>query len=298
LEKLAGWKGGSFLAHVLYPHGPSLTEKYTRDFNRVSNIDAYDSVRLCEVWLQQEWSDGRYSLRFGQLLADEEFFTADAADLFLNGAFGELPVASQARPAALWPVAAPGARFRWKASERFSFQTGVYSNVGDWDEGNKHGVDWRLGRYGVLVLAEAACNWKNGTLKLGAFYRNADEEALRHCAGGYVVVEQRLGQQLSVFARAGVAPNSRYTVPFYCDAGLNYKGLFPGREKDVAGCACGYTRVGGGETHHEATLEATYKAQINEWLSVQPDVQYIFNPGAVARAQNALVAGLRMKVEF
>jgi carbohydrate-selective porin OprB len=37
---------------------------------------------------------------------------------------------------------------------------------------------------------------------------------------------------------------------------------------------------------------------VYEWLSVQPDVQYIFNPGACASADNALVAGLRVNLSF
>ena len=37
---------------MLYPHGESLTDKYVHDLNRVSNIDAYDSVRLYDLWFE------------------------------------------------------------------------------------------------------------------------------------------------------------------------------------------------------------------------------------------------------
>jgi len=330
LDKLVGWQGGSFLVSLLAPHGPSLTDKYVHDFNRVSNIDAYDSVRLYEAWLQQEWADGKFSVRLGQLLADTEFFVSDNAALFLNGAFGALPVVSQNVAAAVFPVAAPGVRARWRASEALSIQVGVFGgDVGDQATDNKHGVDWRLGHNGgVMALGEVAYAWNGrqeatglpGVVKLGAFFRDGGaEEDLegipRHTnAGGYIIADQQLwckpgaeDQGLSAFMRIGGAPCDRNTVPFYADCGFNYKGLLPGREKDVAGLAVSYTKLSKyardddgnpAEAHHETILEATYKVQMKEWLAVQPDVQYIFNPGACAKADNALVAGIRVNVTF
>ncbi|MDD5349946.1 MAG: carbohydrate porin, partial [Chthoniobacteraceae bacterium] len=307
LGKLIGWQGGSFLVSILDPHGPSLTDKYVHDFNYVSNIDAYDSVRLYEAWLQQEWADGKWSIRAGQLLADTEFFVSDNATLFLNGAFGAPPVASQNLPAAVFPVAAPGVRVRWKASDALSIQAAVFDgDVGDQAADNKHGVDWRLGRNGgVLVITEAAYAWNKteqttgddkkeqksteptglpGVFKLGAFFRDAGAETdltgtpQRTDAGGYVIVDQQLwrepgteDQGLSAFGRIGGAPDDRNAVPFYADGGFNYKGLIPGREKDVAGLAFSYTKVSKyacddagnpAEAHHETILEATYKVQV------------------------------------
>jgi len=52
LEKLVNWKGGTFFTSMLYPHGESLTDRYVHDLNRVSNIDAYDSMRLYEGTLK------------------------------------------------------------------------------------------------------------------------------------------------------------------------------------------------------------------------------------------------------
>ncbi len=50
LEKLAGWKGGSVSIGGLYAAGSGLTTKAVNDFNTLSNIDAYDSVRLYDAW--------------------------------------------------------------------------------------------------------------------------------------------------------------------------------------------------------------------------------------------------------
>ena len=55
--KLAGWNGLKFHALAYDSHGVSGTNVYTRDLNRFSSIDAYDSVRLFELWLQASFFD-------------------------------------------------------------------------------------------------------------------------------------------------------------------------------------------------------------------------------------------------
>ena len=49
---------------------------------------------------------------------------------------------------------------------------------------------------------------------------------------------------------------------------------------------------------HETVIELTYKTQIFPWLSIQPGVQTVFNPGANADLDNALVSILRFQVNF
>ena len=53
-------------------------------------------------------------------------------------------------------------------------------------------------------------------------------------------------------------------------------------------------------------VEATYQIQVAPWWQVQPDFQYIFNPGAgivnpndpAQRVKNELVVGLRTNITF
>jgi porin len=127
---------------------------------------------------------------------------------------------------------------------------------------------------------------------------------------------------LAVFARAMGASSDRNLVNFYADAGLTYKGMF-GRADDEAGIAFGYARVGGaarglnadtrrftGQTFPirsgEAVLELTWRFQVAGWWQLQPDFQYVFNPGGSIpdparpgrRIRDAAVLGLRTTVTF
>jgi porin len=51
-------------------------------------------------------------------------------------------------------------------------------------------------------------------------------------------------------------------------------------------------------SHHENVLEITYLANLTTWFSLQPDFQYIFNPGGYGRTPDAVVCGIRFNVTF
>ena len=54
--------------------------------------------------------------------------------------------------------------------------------------------------------------------------------------------------------------------------------------------------AGAEATSHESVWEATYRAHMAPWLSVQPNIQYVINPGADAQIKNATVLGVRFEM--
>jgi carbohydrate-selective porin OprB len=48
----------------------------------------------------------------------------------------------------------------------------------------------------------------------------------------------------------------------------------------------------------ETRLEITYRAVINRQFVIQPDVQFVFNPGAALLIKNAIVGGIRFEIKF
>jgi porin len=117
---------------------------------------------------------------------------------------------------------------------------------------------------------------------------------------------------------------NRNLLTFTADAGLTLYGPFPKRDDDTFGVGIGvaqassgasgydrqlqfyqptiYTPVGSAETF----VEATYQVQVTPWWQIQPDFQYIFNPGAgivnpndpTQKVKNELVLGLRTNITF
>ena len=170
-----------------------------------------------------------------------------------------------------------------------------------------------------------------GTYKLGTFVHTGSEDfptfasqarvalgtgALENRGtdfGVYGVVDQELlkakGKTIGLFVRGGYAPGDANFVNYYVDGGFNFVGFIPRRYTDVAGVALAHSKVsddysrasqvqGGPGYSAETVLEATYRVQIAPWWSVQPDLQYVFNPSGVHGSNDALVLGVRTSVSF
>ncbi len=139
LEKVVAWKGGDLSVRAIYPQGVGLTDKAVHDFNALSNIDGYDSLRLYDAWLQQEFAEGKFSVRIGQILADAEFFDSDYSALFLNSSFGAIPLVSQNLNPPIFPTAAPGIRLLARPTDSFYAEAAIFSgDAGDPTTNNKH----------------------------------------------------------------------------------------------------------------------------------------------------------------
>jgi porin len=216
-------------------------------------------------------------------------------------------------------------------NDEFSILAMVFSgNVGQAGT-NQHNTDWAFrGADGALSLIEMSYKWnqgddakgKPGTLKLGGYYDSAsfsDEltnAPLHGDYGMYAMVDQLLYREpttskdesrgLSAFLRAGTAPqHDRNVVTFDTEGGFNYAGLFPSRPKDLTGIAVAYTKMSNGwrlanegSSRYETLVELTHLVVINDHFALQPDIQYIINPGALGKLDNALVIGLRFSMSY
>lgn len=161
-----------------------------------------------------------------------------------------------------------------------------------------------------------------GIFKLGVFadtkvFDDLDGRPVHRGDGGvYAIADQWVHRErggegdgprgLSVFVRAGMAPRSdRNRVIFDAETGVDYTGLVPSRGRDITGIALAYTRLGaaavraaGGGGDHERVAELTHLFVVGEHLAIQPDLQYIVDPGGSGRISDVFVAGLRLTLSF
>ena len=85
MEKLIGWQGLSFFANSFQIHrssGPR--DEHFTSLITISNIEAFSSTRLSELWFEQKFFDDRFSIRFGQLTTDSNFFISDYSKMFIS----------------------------------------------------------------------------------------------------------------------------------------------------------------------------------------------------------------------
>jgi porin len=140
----------------------------------------------------------------------------------------------------------------------------------------------------------------------------------------YAVMDQTVWQSradssrnLNIFARIMGAPATQNLIDFSFNGGVTLAAPFPGRDNDQAGIDFGLGKVSGraasldcdeGVTVQgtEALIELTYQAQVTPWLILQPDLQYVVNPGGgvldpadpTHNLRNELVVGTRAVVTF
>ena len=150
----------------------------------------------------------------------------------------------------------------------------------------------------------------------------------------YAVADQMLwrnkeepNRTLNVFARVMGAPQTdRNLIAFSMNAGLVLHEPFRYRPDDTFGLGMGYVRVSSQVAGYERDLdsyaalaqsglfvpiqsgetyiEATYQRQIRPWWQLQPDIQYVINPGAGIAdpaapthvLRNELVIGIRTNI--
>ena len=107
---------------------------------------------------------------------------------------------------------------------------------------------------------------------------------------------QGLGAFASYFPRFGNREFPVTSVWGDLVRGIVYRGLIPCRDEDVVGAGASWAKLNRDGTLQETVVEVFYKATINPWLRIQPDLQYIASPSGIYR--DALAVGLRFEVGF
>jgi carbohydrate-selective porin OprB len=114
-------------ANALYVYGASLSQSFVGDFSNTSNIAAYNSVRLQELWLSKSFWEKRVNVKVGNMAVDTEFFQSSSAALFINGTFGAFTfIGANVPNAPVYPVASPGVRIQFLPTSSFYVMAGVY----------------------------------------------------------------------------------------------------------------------------------------------------------------------------
>ena len=102
-------------------------------------------------------------------------------------------------------------------------------------------------------------------------------------------------QGIRVFGQYGWAPPDRSAAEHYIGGGIRWEGMIPRRDEDIAGLGVFHVRFSDEanlEKDTETIIEAFYVVRLFGCLFVEPDLQYIINPGGTTNS-DALAVGLR-----
>jgi porin len=174
-----------------------------------------------------------------------------------------------------------------------------------------------------------------GNLKFGAYFNGGNAEifgsglanqtsaTVQARYGFYVLGDQAImrwgdpadKRHLGAFASFVCASDQRVNqLPYFFDVGLVAYGFLPSRPREFAGFGVAYgsysddlrraeemqvlTNPAVGVQNWEMTLEWTYGYTVRPGLLVQPDLQFIINPGGNKAISNALAIGVNLVFNF
>ncbi len=332
-DRAWGWTGARLFAHLIGTHGNHPNHNHG-GAQGLDNIEARtNTITLFEAWVEQSLLDDRASVLFGLLDLNAEFQVTESSTVLIHPGFGtasELAQTGRNGPS-VFPVSSLALRGLWRFDDDFSLRAAVFDGVpGDPD--HPHGTHIRLGHGdGTLAIAEFAYVHKPGAygvnkLALGAwrytmrFDDFLDTDAAgnplrRRNAGAYVHGERTLwrftadgSRGLDGFLRLGTASSDVNQMDMALGAGILVRGPSASRPKDEFsfGIAAEHNShrwrqaqrdAGAPDPAAEVAYEFTYRAPVNAWLALQPDLQWLRNHGATPR-KSAVMLGLRFDLRF
>lgn len=322
LDKAIGWKGAS--AHILLLNNSgAMPNDDAGTLQGVDNIEvARQRARLFEAWIEQGFGD-KGSVRAGLYDLNSEFYSNDSAGLLIAPAFGigsELAATGPNGPS-IFPSTALAVRARWTPSHNVYAQAAVL-NAKAGVLGDPGGIHASFDN-GVLLIAEAG--WQGrGKVAFGTWRYTDKQDDIRAVTltgdpihstakGAYVLLERRLaggdeGRKTTAFARLGVSDGDTTAFKGGWQAGVLVERVFESRPDSAFSVGVNQAFLSGkfrdnafdaGQrlTRAESAVEVTYSDKLGP-VTVQPDLQYVKNPGADGGVGHALVAILRLGVEF
>lgn len=322
LQRVVGGGAGSLFAYLLWNDASTFSDRYPGDAQVVSNIDAERALRLYELWYEHRLADV-LSLKIGLFDLNSEFDAVDTSALFLNSSHGIVPTYSQTgeNGPSIFPVTSPSARLQWEIGDSNLFRYALLDAVPG-DPENPSATAVKLSsREGMLHALEYTREFSFGLrFGLGAFSYSAEFETIRETdahgnpvhrggnnglygfAEGDVFANDARKRSASAFVRFGTANGALNPFDSYIGAGAVVSGFVPRRPDDRIGVSLAMARFGAdfqaanNAQSHETAIELTYRAHINDRMQLQPDIQYIINPGADRTLANALVFGIRLEL--
>jgi len=268
-------------------------------------------------------------VRVGLYDLNSEFDTTEARGLFINSAYGigqELAQTGRNGPS-IYPVTALAARLAWAPAEPWLLKLAVVDGVPG-DPGDTHRSRWHLSRSeGALVIGEVtAAAGPVAQLSIGHWRYTEEFEGVRPLTDGgtfraerdnrgtYVTAEFKPrtkpedgAARWSAFVRAGEANDRVNVFERHVAAGVVVDWPWPGVHGSQLGLAASEARIGADFRtvqrrmghdieRYERNVELTWRLPVGEHVVLQPDVQYIVNPGAERRIPDAWVVGVRVEL--
>jgi hypothetical protein len=268
------------------------------------NFDADDNpeLRVTELWYEQDLLEGRLRSQLGKIDLSTTFDRNIAANSetlqFLSPGFRN-------NPALEFPVRnSPGLSLWLSTGELFDLGFAIAEADADW---NRIFDDL----FSILEIdLKPQFNQMQGNYRLYFWKNNLQHQLLlkegNSQKGNYgfgISADQELSRSLIVFSRIGIQRGDLSRMHYAFSAGLQFSSDNTETEENVFGAAYGINFIGRYgrmldsmsfiTSAHEHHIELYYNFRLNSFIRISPDIQWIKNLEANARAGSLWAFGLR-----
>lgn len=323
LERALDWRGAQLHAHVLSNSGGAPND-VAETLQGIDNIEvSRPRAKLYEFWIEQNFASDRGSALLGLYDLNSEFYQSETAGLLIAPAFGigsELAATGPNGPS-IFPSTALALRLRWSLSRAQHVQAAII-NASAGVVGDPDGVDTSFDD-GALMIGE----WARGgdvRVKLGVWRYSRRQDDIRDvnalgapvkraAEGAYASIEAPLWNEdvraVAGFARIGFADGDTTPYSGGWQAGLLVTRVFEARPDSAFSIGLNQGFLGAkfranardsgiDAANAESAVELTYADKLGEHLTLQPDLQFVRNPGGDRARSDVVAAALRVGLEF
>jgi porin len=333
-DRAFGWTGGRFVLEGFYQSQNSISNGYVNGADWASPIDTggVAMYRLYQAYYEQ--TIGNTDILFGIYDLETDFSVTKPMMLFLSKNFTWNTALDEAGTAPQSGVIGPGnypytplaLRIRERINHDWSIQAVIADGAADNPTHQAQNGVFFSSKYGALRIGEVdytpiaytkimAGIWEltskiptNNLTNFDGSPRDTYGEQGIYVGGAtrlYYAGQGRRG--LDGFFTLGFSTPKSTNVSQSFNTGFVYTGFFDGHPLDKMGISVAenanpdsYRQAqiasGNGVDRYETTFEITYRAKINSWLTMQPDIQYIVHPGYDPAVKNDFLIGLHFEI--
>jgi len=312
-----GLSGAAIHADIQYVHGQSLSGELVGDAQVVSNIDAVSAVRPMEVYVALPFGNARQgAIKAGLIDLNADFDVQGFGAFFLNSSHGIGPDFSQsgANGPSIFPTSASAVTMQWR-EEGWTARFGLFDAVAGDPNRPERTVVRFPGDTGLLLVGEfdialgPAAEFQIGAWRYTQQVDTLDGSAAKDVSQGMHgliegIVARNGAAELGAWLRTGIASDKVNPISLYLGGGATY-----GTDQRKVGLAFSHARLGNPARwaaavsgapadRAETAIELSYFHQVHKRIAVQPDIQYVVNPGWDPALDDALVVGMRLELSL
>ncbi len=325
-KKAGLWKNGQFLVNGVNAHGGTPTATYIGDFQPISRNEASPRTGMFELWYKHTL--GNASILIGQHDMNSSFGTSAYGGNSIHSAFGMNPsiTPNAGYSFSIFPRTMPTVYVKYDSlklgNNLMTIQAAVYAGASQNYADDPYNIRWNIdgtthSRF-EIHYKQMKNGVQRGIVKAGLLYHSGDFPDMTNPAsvvngnlGMYLITDQLIlpedeksDQGLGVFFQVGSASGNQNLVDLFISTGILYKGLIPKRDQDALFIGLLNSSINDqvvnnfSTTQSRSVLELNYAMKLGTHFTIQPDLQYIINPGANTLLDNAFVGVLRFSIDY